>query len=107
MKSRFEKALSNIQLPGADKKELMHYLVVKLGYSIFYLLLFAMAVTGLIIAFGSELSLSGPVRHSVKEVHGFFSYLIYAFVLVHLTGVILADLGKFKGIVSGMINGGK
>jgi len=107
MKFRFEKALQAHQKPGGDKKELTHYLIVKISYSVFYLLLFLMATTGLIIAFGSELGLSGPVRHSIKEVHGFFQYLIYAFVICHLTGVILADIGNSNGIISGMINGGK
>jgi cytochrome b len=32
---------------------------------------------------------------------------MYAFVIFHIGGVILADLGKAKGIVSGMINGNK
>lgn len=107
MKSRFEKALQSHQKPGGDKKELTHYLIVKISYSFFYLLILLMATTGLIIAFGSELGLSGPVRHSIKEVHGFFSYLVYAFVVCHLVGVIVADIGKSNGIISGMINGGK
>jgi cytochrome b len=32
---------------------------------------------------------------------------MYAFVLVHLGGVILADNKDSKGLVSGMINGNK
>jgi Ni,Fe-hydrogenase I cytochrome b subunit len=32
-------------------------------------------------------------------------WVIYGFVLLHLAGVILADLGKHKGLVSRMING--
>ena len=107
MKSRFEKALLEHQKSGDDKKVFTHYLIVKISYSIFYLLVFLMVTTGLIIAFGSDLGLSGPTRHSIKEVHGFFQYLIYAFVACHLVGVILADIGKSNGIISGMINGGK
>lgn len=44
------------------------------------------------------------------ELHkylGFGQYLIYTFVFFHLCGVIISDLGKSKGIVSGMINGGE
>jgi cytochrome b len=107
MKFRFENALQAHQQSGNNNQELMHYLVVKIGYSLFYLLLLAMASTGMLIAFGADLGISGPVRHTIKEVHGFFQYLIYAFVALHLLGVILADIGKAKGIVSGMINGGK
>ena len=107
LKSRFEKALHAHQKQEGDKKELMHYLIVKISYWIFYLLIFFMVTTGLLIAFGSDFGLSGPTRHSIKEIHGVFQYLIYAFVACHLVGVVLADIGKSNGIISGMINGGK
>jgi Ni,Fe-hydrogenase I cytochrome b subunit len=32
-------------------------------------------------------------------------WVIIGYIVVHVTGVILAELGKNKGIVSGMING--
>jgi cytochrome b len=66
-----------------------------------------MAISGLCLAFGRELGIPRDLNHTIKEVHGFCQYLIYAFILFHLTGVIYADLGKTKGIVSGMINGGE
>lgn len=104
---RLNNARTAFKKEGSDKKEWRHYLIVKYGYSLFYLLLFAMVTTGLLIAFGGDLGIAGPVRHTIKEVHAFIQYLIYAFVVFHLGGVILADIGKAKGIVSGMINGGK
>lgn len=104
---RLNHARTAFKKEGSDKKEWRHYLIVKYGYSLFYLLLFAMVTTGLLIAFGGDLGIAGPVRHTIKEVHAFIQYLIYAFVVFHLGGVILADIGKAKGIVSGMINGGK
>jgi cytochrome b561 len=107
IKYRFDKALHASQQPGADRKEWNHYLAVKIGYSIFYFLLLVMVTTGMVIAFGADLGLAGPTRHTIKEVHGFFQYLIYAFIVLHLVGVIVADITKAKGIVSGMINGGK
>lgn len=90
-----------------DKKELRHYLAVKYSYMFFYGVLLVMVVTGLAIALGRDFGLSGPTRHNIKEVHGFAQYFIYAFVVFHVAGIIYADLGKAKGIVSGMINGGK
>ena len=105
--TRIKKALFLYKQPGQDKQELKHYLLVKGSYMIFYLLLFIMVSTGLIIAFGADLGLAGPVRHSFKEVHAFVQCLIYAFVIDHLGGVILSDTGKYKGMVSGMINGNK
>ena len=103
--TRIKKALFLYKQPGQDKNELKHYLVVKGSYMLIYLLLFIMVSTGLIIAFGADLGISGPVRHSIKEVHAFVQYLIYAFVVIHLAGVIRSDIGKYKGMVSGMING--
>jgi Ni,Fe-hydrogenase I cytochrome b subunit len=104
---RLNKAKIAFKKEGSDKKEWRHYLIVKYSYSLFYLLLFAMVATGLLIAFGGDLGIAGPTRHTIKEIHAFIQYLIYAFVVFHLGGVILADIGKAKGIVSGMINGGK
>jgi Ni,Fe-hydrogenase I cytochrome b subunit len=104
---RLQKARTAYKQEGSDKKDWRHYLIVKYSYSFFYLLLFAMVATGLLIAFGSDLGIAGPTRHSIKEIHAFIQYLIYAFLVFHLAGVILADIGKAKGIVSGMINGGK
>ncbi len=90
-----------------EKKDLRHYLIVKYSYMLFYGILLVMVITGLTIAFGGDFGLSGPTRHNIKEIHGFVQYFIYAFVIFHLAGIILADLGKAKGIVSSMINGGK
>ncbi|MCK9640306.1 MAG: cytochrome b/b6 domain-containing protein [Prolixibacteraceae bacterium] len=103
---RLKKARMELKQTVSDRKEWKHYLIVKASYSLFYLLLFAMVTTGLTIAFGKDLGLTGPTRHTIKEVHGFIQYLIYAFLFFHLAGVIRAELRIAKGIVSGMINGG-
>jgi len=42
---------------------------------------------------------------SIKQVHIFIQYLIYAYIVIHLVGVVRSDLGKHKGLVSGMIHG--
>lgn len=107
IKSRIKYALNLYRQSNPDKKEYKHYLIVKGSYSIFYVLILFMALTGLSLAFGRDLGLSRDTNHLIKEIHGFGQYLIYAFVFFHLCGVILADLGKSKGIVSGMINGGE
>ncbi len=89
------------------RKELKHYLIVKYSYMLFYGLLLAMVASGLLIAFGADFGISGPTRHNIKEVHAFVQYLIYAFIAFHLIGVIMADMGKYRGMVSGMIHGNK
>jgi len=107
--ARLKKALyALLQSKKVDeKKDLRHYLIVKYSYLLFYGLLMIMVATGLTIAFGSEMGLSRQANHTIKEIHAFVQYFIYAFVFFHMAGVILIDLGKAKGIVSGMINGGK
>ena len=84
-----------------------HELTVKAIYSVFYLLLIIMVVTGLFLAFEDALVAYKAIRHSVKSVHGFCMYLILAFIVVHLAGVYLAERKNSKGIVSDMINGGE
>jgi Ni/Fe-hydrogenase 1 B-type cytochrome subunit len=87
------------------KKEYQHYLRVKFGYLVFYLLILCMALTGLGLAFGRDFGFSRELHDTIKEIHSFGQYCIYAFVLIHLCGVIVADIKNSKGIVSGMING--
>ena len=104
---RIKKAIYALLESKGDKKELKHYLAVKYSYIFFYMLLMVMVITGLIIAYGADWSLSGAFRHNVKEIHGFIQYFIYAFVLIHIAGVVRADIKKYKGMVSGMIHGNK
>lgn len=91
-----------------NRETALHELTVKLIYSVFYILLVIMVVTGLFLAFEDLMAPFKAIRHSVKEVHGFCMYLILAFIVVHLAGVFLAERKKEgKGIVSDMINGGE
>lgn len=107
IKSRIKSVLTLYKHKNADKKELKLYLIVKGSYTLFYVLILFMAITGLTLAFGRDLGISRDTKHLIEEIHGFGQYLIYTFVFFHLCGVIIADLGKSKGIVSGMINGGE
>jgi cytochrome b561 len=94
--------------PGDDaaKRFMQHYGRVKWTYVIFYVLIGTMALTGLGLAF-EDVPLLRTWHRSISNVHGFVQYFIYAFILIHLVGVIRADLGRHKGLVSGMIHGGK
>jgi cytochrome b561 len=107
IKSRMKNALNLYRQNNQDQREYKHYLIVKGSYTAFYILILFMALTGLSLAFGRDLGISRDTNHLIKEIHGFGQYLMYAFVFFHLCGVILADLGKSKGIVSGMIHGGE
>jgi len=92
----------------ADEKNAMernHYVLVKRGYLVFYFLFLCMGVTGLILAF-EDVEFLKPLHKTASSLHSFFQWGIYAYILLHLIGVVRADLNKNKGIVSGMINGG-
>ncbi|RYG09686.1 MAG: cytochrome b/b6 domain-containing protein [Chitinophagaceae bacterium] len=84
-----------------------HDLIVKLLYLTFYILITVMAITGICLAFDDVLGIGKSLSHSIKEVHGFCMYLIIAFILVHVIGVLLAERKDSKGIVSDMIHGGE
>lgn len=103
---RIKSAYMKYNAVQKDRKTARHELVVKLIYSVFYVLLVIMVVTGLFLAFEDELRAYKAIRHSVKEVHSFCMYLVLAFITVHLAGVFLAERKDSKGIVSDMINGG-
>lgn len=82
-----------------------HYLLVKRGYLIFYTIFLTMALSGLVLAF-EDVEFLKPIRKSANSIHSFVQYLIYGYIILHIVGVVRADLYKNKGIVSGMINGG-
>jgi len=87
-------------------KSSRHDLGIKLAYVMFYVVLFLMVITGLSIAFDTELGLTKSFSHSLKEIHGFCMYLILGFIVLHIGGVFMAERKDKKGIVSDMIGGG-
>jgi cytochrome b len=88
----------------STRKDAQHYRLVKWGYILFYGLIGIMALTGLGLAFESVPVLKEWHR-VIKQLHAFVQYFIYGFIVIHLVGVIRADTGKHKGVVSGMIHG--
>jgi Ni/Fe-hydrogenase 1 B-type cytochrome subunit len=103
---RLKGAYNQFQATKKHREEARHEFVVKSIYALFYALLIIMVITGLSLAFEDALAVLKPIRHSIKDVHGFCMYLILAFIAVHLAGVYLAERKESKGIVSDMINGG-
>jgi Ni,Fe-hydrogenase I cytochrome b subunit len=63
-----------------------------------------MASTGLILAF-EDISWLDPVHKIANKIHSVVQYGLYAYMLIHIIGVIRADNTKYAGIVSRMING--
>jgi len=107
IQNRLKKAKELRAKNDANKADYNHYLKVKLSYTIFFLILFCMALTGLGMAFGRDLGFSREIFRGLKNIHAILQYLMYAFVVLHLAGVIIAENSKIKGIVSGMINGNR
>jgi Ni/Fe-hydrogenase 1 B-type cytochrome subunit len=89
-----------------ERAQARHYIGVKTTYLLFYTVFALMALTGLVLAF-DNIPLLKDLHQPAKELHALLQYVIYAFILVHLIGVIRADLGHHKGLVSGMIHGEK
>ena len=105
IRTRIKTAIGLVKLNDENKVEYRHYMNVKRVYLLFYLILLLMVLTGLGLAFGRDLGFTRELHNTVKTVHSILQYCMYAFVFIHLCGVIIAENGKFKGIVSGMING--
>ena len=105
-RSRLEKAIRLYKQNDEMKSTYRHYITVKLSYSLFYVLLLCMVITGLGLAFGRDLGFSRELYGAIKQIHSIGQYCMYAFVLIHVSGVIMADNKEAKGIVSGMVNGG-
>ena len=88
----------------AGTEERKHYLLVQYSYAIFYILFTIMASTGLVLAF-EDVKWLDPVHNIAEETHGIVQWALYTYFLIHIGGVIRADMTKYSGIVSRMING--
>jgi cytochrome b561 len=91
--------------PGEQRMQ-RHYLFAKYAYLIFYVLIGIMALTGLVLAF-EDVEFFRSIRKPVKNIHSIGQWGVYAYIFLHLGGVILADLTHSKGIVSRMVHGRK
>ncbi|HXP50047.1 MAG TPA: cytochrome b/b6 domain-containing protein, partial [Bacteroidia bacterium] len=103
-----KKAMKYLKQPGIDKKYGRHFLFVKYLYVLFYFALFVQTCTGLFMAYSDDIEKLQDIRHTVSDIHSVFMWVIIGYVLLHVGGVIVTELGKKdKGIVSDMINGGE
>jgi len=99
-------AYRNYYIIKKERELSRHEFWVKTTYAIFYLMIIIMAVTGLCLAFEDDVAWLKSI-HAFRSIHAFTMYLIIAFIIVHIVGVILAERKDSKGIVSDMINGGR
>lgn len=80
-----------------------HDKIVSSLYVIFYVLMFAMAATGLVLHFHEFLNVGKDLGESIKEIHELLYNGVLYFVIIHITGVILAENKDEKGIISSMV----
>lgn len=105
--SHFKNIFNINRFAPSDKKQAMHYSLVKIGYVVFYLMTLVMVLTGLLLAFEGNLNLSESISEFFEETHELSMWFFVVFIGVHLGGVLWAENTTEKGIVSDMINGGK
>jgi Ni/Fe-hydrogenase 1 B-type cytochrome subunit len=103
---KLKRALGFEAKAGPEKDEKNLYLFVKRGYVLFYLLFLTMALSGLVLAF-EDVAFLDPIHDAMKTIHEYTQYTIYTYIIVHLIGVVVADIGNHPGLVSGMIHGKK
>jgi uncharacterized Tic20 family protein len=87
----------------AEKK---HYINVNKSYLLFYMLFIMMSLTGLVLAF-EDVKFLDPIHKISKQIHSYVQYGMFAYIILHIVGVLLADIDSYPGIVSRMINGKK
>ena len=91
--------------PPAAKAEWGKVLFAKSTYAVFYLLLTIMVVTGLILTWADDVAVLHQLEHTAKEIHNVAMYFIIAFFVVHVVGVVWAELTKDHGLISRMVGG--
>jgi cytochrome b561 len=69
-------------------------------YLIFYACIVVSLTTGLFIEFGAE-----SMKEQMEEIHKLSIYYLLAFMVVHIGGVLYAELTSEQGLVSRIISG--
>jgi Ni/Fe-hydrogenase 1 B-type cytochrome subunit len=101
-------ALKYLKQPGINRQNAKHYLFVKYLYLFFYFSLLVQTSTGLFMAYSDDMPDLKKLRNTTSNIHSVFMWVIISYILIHIGGVIFAELGKKnKGVVSDMINGGE
>ncbi|WP_035564653.1 cytochrome b/b6 domain-containing protein [Hymenobacter sp. IS2118] len=91
--------------PAADKSEAGKVLFAKSTYALFYSFLIVMVISGVMLIYRNDADFLRSIKHEVEEVHNFTMYLILGFFVVHVVGVVWAELTKDHGLISRMVGG--
>lgn len=94
-------AMGEMKFQWPFRKSLETKIKFKLStYLLFYVCVFISLVTGLLIEWGPQ-----SIKEILEEIHGFSLYYLLVFMFLHFSGIILAEIGSERGIVSRMIGG--
>lgn len=74
----------------------------KWTYIIFYICVVGSLVTGLLIEWGPK-----DWKKPLEEVHVLGIYYLVAFIVIHVSGVLIAEFSNQKGIISRIVSGKK
>lgn len=69
-------------------------------YIVFYIGVIVSLITGLFIKFGPK-----DYKHTMEEIHELSLYYLVPYIVLHLSGVLLAEFTDDKGIISRIISG--
>ena len=86
-------------------KKSFHKKVVTLSYILFFVVLFAISASGIVLTFHDTFGIDEEKLHDIKEVHEAFYIFIMAFVGLHLAGLTVAENRGENGIISTMFHG--
>ena len=91
--------------PPAEHAAARHVLGAKLTYAVFYLCVTIMVLTGLALTWADDVPWLHRMEHTVGEVHGFTMYVIIGYIVLHVAGVVWADISDDHGLISRMVSG--
>ena len=89
----------------AEHADARHALGAKLTYAVFYLAITTMVMTGLALVFADDVPFLHGIEHPVKEVHNVTMYVIIGYIVLHVGGVVWAEVTDDHGLVSRMVSG--
>jgi cytochrome b561 len=107
LRARIRRGALYLRTSVPKNKNARHYLIVKYFYVFFYLLITILVLTGLGIIYSEDLAWLKEIKENLKDIHSFCMYGVMGFIVLHIGGILLAELGQEPGISADMINGGK
>jgi len=107
LRARIRKGALYLRQASPNNKTAKHFLIVKYFYVFFYSLLFVIVLTGIGIIYADDFATLKANKENIKDIHSFCMYGVIGFIILHIGGLLLSELGNEPGISSDMIHGRK